>query len=146
MPNLYVAGPVIDPHQEVPEVYRAVQDAAESRGWSSTLPVRDREVDGMGPRQFVRHVAGQISQSAAVVAVIPPDDQNAPVEATLAAAEQKPQLVVSHGAKRVPRLIEGLPGVMTVVDSHERDEVAGYVGKLIDSVDHTEPGPAAPAF
>src|SRR5436189_158319 len=121
MPTLYVAGPVIHRHrQELPEVYRAIQDTAESYGWSVELPERDENVDGFRPEHFVKYVAERINEAAAVVAVLPPGDQSVPVESSMAAFSRKPQLVVAEGA-RPPRLVEGLPGVGHVValeDSH----------------------------
>jgi hypothetical protein len=146
MPTLYVAGPVIHRHRhELPEVYRAIQDTAESYGWSVELPERDENIDGFPPERFVKYVAERINEAAAVVAVLPLGDQSVPIESSMAAFSRKPQLVVAEGA-RSPRLIEGLPGVGRVVALEDPQGVAEGLVKLLENAEAVEPPPTAPAY
>jgi hypothetical protein len=132
MPDkVYVAGPVVSEKESLPPLYRVIVEEAQEQGRQVELPVRHPQVDNFPPTQFTEWTASRIRSAAAVVAVLPREDQSVPVESTLAAVASVPQLVVADAPGSVPRLVEGLPGVTAVIDAGDEEAVRAGVRTLL---------------
>ncbi|MBI4532102.1 MAG: hypothetical protein HY709_11355 [Candidatus Latescibacteria bacterium] len=133
MGTIYVAGPVIRPglaNRRFRSVFHDVVTAADATGEKVVLPELDRSLDRLKPPDFVKLISDRIASADGVLTVLTEGDQSAPVEATLAAICQKPQLVLAKNTKRVPRMIRGLPFVVDVVKFGDRPKLVQGIRKL----------------
>jgi hypothetical protein len=132
--RVYVAGPVWDPagYKSAPAIYADLDREAALRGWSVSLPERERELDELQGSDFTKAITDRIDDAQCVVTVLSPDDQSAPVEATIASYIGKEQGVVVVEGARAPRVLAGLPGVVQVVDAEDEEAVSRLVERLVE--------------
>ena len=130
--TLYVAGPVVDPREGLPDFYKSLLDLGEARGWNVRLPLRRDDTASMPPHVFADWVAHEISGSDAVLAIVVDGDQSVPSEITTAAREAKPQVLMAPQPDRVPRLLAGQPGVLGVASFDDVDAAFAALGEATE--------------
>lgn len=139
--SVYVAGPVVaGPFDRMAGLYEAIQSEAENVGMSASLPVRDADLDLLSPEQFVVAVTERIRSAQSVVTILPRNDQSVPVEAALAAALGKRQVLVLD-ATDAPRMIVGLPGIVGSVRVEDQRVAVEAVRAILQDT-----GPAGTAL
>lgn len=133
--DVYLAGPVLpDPTIDAltAQAFAAISQAAERAGHELALPIRDAQLNALQPEEFVQEIDRRLNSSDAIVSLVRAGDQSVAVEATLASARGKPQLLVALDGD-LPRLMAGLPSVRAVVDGRSPDlnaRVGGFLERV----------------
>ncbi len=133
--DVYLAGPVLpDPTIDAltAQAFAAISQAAERAGHELALPIRDAQLNALQPEEFVQEIDRRLNSSDAIVSLVRAGDQSVAVEATLASARGKPQLLVALDGD-LPRLMAGLPSVRAVVDGRSPD-LNARVGDFLERV------------
>jgi hypothetical protein len=143
MPLVYVAGPVIRPIKSRPvtaidrQAERIYADISNEGAWATiVLPKQDAELEDAEASDFFDKIADRILASDAVISVMS-EDLSSAVEATVAAMNEKPQLIVAMPGVKIPRLVSGLPAVTKVVDS-ESPDFGSQLRKFVMSIQEPE--------
>ncbi|MFL6207833.1 MAG: hypothetical protein ACJ74W_03245 [Pyrinomonadaceae bacterium] len=126
MPTIYVAGPVLRPHDsssDLANIYQQIYATLGRAGYKVILPIQDDNLERADPQTFYRVMEQRIASSDFVVTVFPDLNRSAPVEATMASFMHKRQYVLAGEERNVPRLIQGLPGVRSVAPMYALDDV-----------------------
>jgi nucleoside 2-deoxyribosyltransferase len=119
MHTIYVAGPVLRPEllqqaSAVPSLYEHLALTAARSDVAVRLPIFDKELDTLGPRDFAAAIWQQIRDADSLLALLdvpgvePQSNLSVAGEAHWAAAFGKPVAIVASAPERVPRLIRAL--------------------------------------
>ena len=158
MKNVYVAGPFRRPQdlargKDVAQsVYDTIREEGQRARVTVLIPTPDSELDKMNPTELVEAIRRRITSADGVISVIvlsasAQDGRDASerehstgigpaaagIEAAFAATERKKQLVVVDGIEQAPRMLKGLPGVVSLVEASNIDEIRMAVRQFLES-------------
>lgn len=150
MASVYVAGPVVYrprglrfrdsllrfpiTSRSILRAYETLEAVARERRLDMFLPKWDRGVDLLRPDRFTDAIGSRIRSADAVITFLLAGDQSASVEATIAAFARKPQLIVARDTRSVPRLIAGLPSVVSMIEFRVGPAFQGAVLRFLDEL------------
>lgn len=138
MTTVYVAGPVLRPNSSNGDrrelIYRYIHRTLTEAGFKVIIPALEYEAEKADPHAFFEMMKDRIATADLVITLFPDRNRSVPVESTIASFMNKEQYVVGAEVENVPRLLQGLPGVLMVASTHELDEILNEItGTLSDS-------------
>jgi hypothetical protein len=128
MPELYVSGPVIRQSMEwdlapwVQEIYTQLSALAHRQGKTVILPNAEPQLEHSDPKEFFRAIRKRIGSAKAVVSVFAAGDVSAGIETCMASVAGKKIVLIAEDPSEIPRLLEGLPGIVNVLSSADSGE------------------------
>lgn len=126
MASVYVSGPVIRGGEPLPFWVQATYEQAYQRIGSlhaeALMPQSERRLETMDPQNFRSEIEDRISSADAAIIVFTGQDVSAGIEAAMASFQGKKVLIVSDKLERVPRLLRGLPNVITQWSSPTKNQ------------------------
>jgi len=166
MKNVYVAGPVRRPEYVAvgkdlaQSIYDTIREEGQRAHVTVLLPIPESDLDRMNPSELVEAIRRRIASADGVISVIVASAsirrrRNAPgtglsgwigaaaggIEAAFAAVERKKQLIVLDGTENAPpRMLEGLPGVVSLVEASNTDEIRMAVRQFLESESSPQEG------
>jgi hypothetical protein len=136
MVDFYVAGPVLGDRgdriaPDIEELYDLIRGRLQERGYSVSLPEVDPYLEGAPPEQFFEAIRGRIESSEIIITVFTGENISASIEAVIASVSGKPQGILVRDRDRVPRLLAGLPGVVSVEQFDSADALLDGFGEPV---------------
>jgi len=134
MPELYVAGPVIRQSMEwdlspwVQETYTRLSEIANKNATALSLPNAEPQLERSEAKEFFRAIRKRLAHAKAVITIFAAGDVSAAIETSIASVSGKKILILAEDPAEIPRLLEGLPGVVEILNPIDAD------GRLDDAV------------
>jgi hypothetical protein len=95
-------------------VYAWIEAVAAEFSFAIEMPIVDPYVDSLLASAFYRRIADRIRAADVVIWVCMPGDTSGAAESTIASISGKRQLILVAPQYRLPRMIEGQPGVEAI--------------------------------
>jgi hypothetical protein len=100
----------------VQQAYETAESTAKEHDASVQLPHSDRQLESSSARDFFHEIRKRIGRAQAFVGVFTEGDVSLAIEASIASVGGKRILIVAENGDEVPRLLQGLPGLVAVSD------------------------------